>query len=52
VRTALKTSLYGLWRLDQACAAGYVVMVEGASECHTLWFHGVPAIGLPGCRQL
>jgi hypothetical protein len=23
-------------------------MVEGASDCHTLWFHGVPAIGLPG----
>jgi putative DNA primase/helicase len=43
-RKGSKTGLYGLWKLDQACAAGYVVMVEGASDCHTLWFHDVPAI--------
>jgi putative DNA primase/helicase len=47
-RKASKASLYGLWKLDQARAAGYVVMVEGASDCHTLWFHGFQAIGLPG----
>jgi putative DNA primase/helicase len=47
-RKGSKTGLYGLLKLDQACAAGYVVLVEGASDCHTLWFHGVPAFGLPG----
>jgi hypothetical protein len=47
-RKGSKTSLYGLWKLDQARAAGYVVLVEGASDCHTLWFKEVPAIGLPG----
>lgn len=43
-----KVLLYGLWRLDQARKTGYVVLVEGESDCHTLWFHGVPAVGLPG----
>ena len=32
--------------------AGYVVLVEGESDCHTLWFHGIPALGIPGAAQL
>lgn len=40
-----RTSLYGLWRLQPG---PFVVLVEGESDCHTLWFHGVPAVGLPG----
>jgi hypothetical protein len=43
-----KPCLYGLNRLDQARAAGYVVLVEGESDCHTLWHHGIPALGIPG----
>jgi hypothetical protein len=43
-----KPVLYGLSRLDQARAAGRMVVVEGASDCHTLWWHGIPALGLPG----
>lgn len=43
-----KLSLYGLWRLEDARKAGYVVIVEGESDCHTLWHHGIPAMGLPG----
>lgn len=39
---------YGLWRLADARAAGFVVIVEGESDCWTLWLHGVPAIGIPG----
>ncbi len=46
-KSGSKPMLYGLWRLDAAKAAGYVVLVEGASDCHTLWHHGIPAIGLP-----
>jgi hypothetical protein len=40
--------LYGLWRLDRAREAGYAVLVEGESDCHTLWSHRVPALGIPG----
>jgi hypothetical protein len=39
---------YGLWRLDEARAAGYVVLVEGASDAQTLWYHDIPALGIPG----
>jgi hypothetical protein len=43
-----KTALYGLDRLAEARSAGFVVLVEGESDCHTLWLHGIPAIGVPG----
>jgi hypothetical protein len=43
-----KTLPYGLWRLEGAREAGYVVIVEGESDCHTLWHHGVEALGIPG----
>lgn len=39
---------YGLWRLGRAREAGYVVLVEGESDCHTLWHHGVESLGVPG----
>jgi DNA-binding Lrp family transcriptional regulator len=40
--------LYGLNRLPEAHNAGYLVLVEGESDCQTLWLHGFPALGLPG----
>ncbi len=43
-----KVNLYGLWRLPQIRKEGYVILVEGESDCHTLWFHGFPALGAPG----
>jgi hypothetical protein len=43
-----KQCLYGLDRLKDARAAKYVVLVEGESDCHTLWYCGYPAIGVPG----
>src|SRR3712207_4677581 len=39
---------YGLNRLDLAQGRGYVTLVEGESDCHTLWSHGEPALGIPG----
>ncbi len=42
--------LYGLWRLDKAKEAGYCWLVEGESDCQTLWFHGEPAVGIPGAN--
>ena len=46
-----KATLYGLDRLERARKAGYVVIVEGQSDCHTLWYHNVPALGLPGASN-
>jgi len=45
-----KVAPYGLWRLESARAAGYVVLVEGESDCHTLWFHDIPTLGIPGAE--
>jgi hypothetical protein len=47
-RTGNKPQLYGLHRLAEARKAGYVVVVEGESDCHTLWLHEFPALGVPG----
>jgi hypothetical protein len=47
-RKGSKVCLYGLNRLEDAMGAGFLVVVEGESDCHTLWHHGFPAIGLPG----
>jgi hypothetical protein len=43
-----KPHLYGLNRLPEARDAGYRLIVEGESDCHTAWFHGLPAVGIPG----
>lgn len=39
---------YGLDRLITARRAGYLIIVEGESDCWTLWHAGFPALGLPG----
>ena len=41
-----KLILYGLWRLPEGIEE--IVLVEGESDAHTLWQHGIPALGLPG----
>ena len=40
--------IYGEDRLSEGSAAGYRVLVEGESDCWTCWYHGFPALGLPG----
>ena len=45
-----KVHPYGLWRLNIAREKGYIVVVEGESDCHTLWQHDIPAIGVPGTQ--
>jgi hypothetical protein len=39
---------YGQWRLDRAAKANFLILVEGESDCWTLWYHDLPALGLPG----
>ena len=46
-----KLCLYGQDRLAKAQQIGHVVLVEGESDCHTLWYHGIPALGLPGAAN-
>lgn len=43
-----KVHPYGLWKLSEAKTAGYVYLVEGESDTHTLWSYGLPALGIPG----
>src|SRR5258708_7608849 len=38
---------YGLERLEEARKAGELVLVEGESDCSTLWYPGFPAPRLP-----
>jgi hypothetical protein len=46
-----KPAPYGLWMLEQMREAGHVTLVEGESDCHTLWQRGEPALGVPGASQ-
>ncbi len=41
---------YGLPKLDEAKAAGYCIVVEGESDCWTLWAASLPALGIPGAK--
>lgn len=50
-RKGSKPALYGLWRMERIRKAGYVILVEGESDCHTLWHHGVEALGIPGASN-
>ena len=50
-RKGSKPMLYGLWRMERVREASYVVLVEGESDCHTLWHHGIEALGVPGASN-
>jgi putative DNA primase/helicase len=41
---------YGLWRLEEARKAGFIVFVEGEFDSWTLWFHGFPSLGFPSAE--
>ena len=49
-KSGSKAQLYGLWRLPQDKST--LIVVEGESDCHTLWFHGFHALGIPGASCL
>jgi len=50
-KSGTKVRLYGLERLEEARRAGFVILVEGESDCHTAWHHGLPAIGVAGANN-
>lgn len=43
-----KPLAYGVDRLAVARELGYLVLVEGESDCWTLWHAEIPALGVPG----
>jgi hypothetical protein len=42
---------YGQWKLAEASRAGFLILVEGESDCWTLWHHGLPAPGVARCEH-
>lgn len=45
-------ALYGLWRTEDYDDMGNCFIVEGESDCHTLWFRQQIAYGIPGAQQI
>jgi hypothetical protein len=50
-RSGDKPTPYGLRLLEEARKADFVVLTEGESDCHTLWYHDIPALGIPGASN-
>ena len=42
---------YGLWRLAEARKRGYLILVEGESDVHTLTYYDEPALGVAGANS-
>jgi len=51
-RSGSSVNLYGLWKLREWKQCESLFIVEGESDCHTLWFHDIPAVGVPGAQQV
>lgn len=46
-----KICLYGEWRLPEIREKNWVILVEGESDTQTLWYLGLPAIGIAGASM-
>lgn len=42
---------YGIWKLVEF-TEDYLILVEGESDAQTLWYLGLPAIGIPGAKMM
>lgn len=49
--SAGKICLYGEWRIPEFKKAGYAVIAEGESDTQSLWYMGIPAIGVAGASM-
>lgn len=49
-RKGTRLAPYGLDRLEEARRAGHILLVEGESDAQTLWYHDIPALGIPGAN--
>jgi len=50
-KAGMSPILYGLPDLEEARGLGYLYLCEGESDCHTLWYYGKPAVGVPGASS-
>jgi hypothetical protein len=48
-RRGTRVQPFGLWRLNRSL--GSVILCEGESDAQTFWYHGVPALGVPGASS-
>lgn len=47
-----KPGLYGEWLIDKKLrATGQVILVEGESDSQSLWYMGLPGLGVPGASM-
>lgn len=46
-----KICLYGEWRIQAMKEAGWAILVEGESDTQSLWYMGLPAIGIAGASM-
>src|SRR5262245_27210961 len=46
----VELAAYGSWKIGEANKAGILFIVEGESDCWTLWHHSLPALGIPGAN--
>lgn len=46
-----KLCLYGEWRIEEFQRDGWAVLVEGESDTQSLWYMGIPAIGVAGATN-
>ncbi len=55
--TGKPLAVYGLWKLEEMCSWGaadepkILALVEGETDAWALWYHRVPALGLPGASS-
>lgn len=47
-RSGDKAQLYGVHRLEVSRKLGWVLIVEGESDCWTAWLSDLPVLGVPG----
>jgi putative DNA primase/helicase len=50
-KAGTKPRLYGLLVLKHARKQRCLIIVEGESDCWTLWHHQIPAVGVPGATS-
>lgn len=47
-QTKASELIYGEWKLPDFESQGKVILVEGESDTQSLWYMGIPALGVPG----
>jgi len=50
-RLGSHTILYGLWRLPEFREKQAAILVEGESDTQSLWYMGLPALGVAGAQN-